>query len=98
MACTFISRFSIKPAMEADFIRLVASMEIISKEEPETLAYKFYRLDEPGMFAVFESFTTEAGDKAHQENPKNLDLITAIVACMDGAYHREYLFDLDQVT
>ena len=94
MACTFLSRFSIKPDKQNEFIALVAQMEAISKEEPETLAYKFYRLDEPGMFAVFESFTSEEGDQAHLDNPKNVPLIAGIVACMDGTYHREYLFDI----
>jgi (4S)-4-hydroxy-5-phosphonooxypentane-2,3-dione isomerase len=94
MACTFISRFRIRPDKEAEFIELVAAMEAISKEEPETMAYKFYRLAEPGMFAVYESFTREAGDVAHQANPKNLALIEATVACMDGSYSREYLLDL----
>lgn len=94
MACTFISRFRIKPDSHADFIRLVALMEANSTQESATLAYKFYRLAEPDMFAVFESFTSEAGDEAHQKNPHNLALIDDMVACMDGAYTREYLYDL----
>jgi autoinducer 2-degrading protein len=94
MACTFISRFRIKPEMEGEFIRLAGLMEEISKEEPETMAYKFYRLAEPGMFAVYESFITEAGDELHQQNPKNAPLIEQTVACMDGFYSREYLYDL----
>lgn len=94
MACTFLARFRIKPEKEADFLHLVAQMEEIAKEEPDTLAYKFYRLDEPGMFAVLESFTTEAGDKAHMENPKNVALIADTIACMEGTYHREYLHDI----
>lgn len=95
MNCTFLSRFRIKPECEAEFIRLVAEMEQIAKREPETLAYKFYRLEEPGMFAVYESFTSEDGDKAHMANPLNVPLIEATVACMDGSYSREYLYDID---
>lgn len=94
MRCTFLSRFRIKPECEAEFIRLTEQMEAIAKDEPATLAYNFYRLEEPGMFAVYESFTSEAGDKAHMENPLNVPLIEATVACMEGSYSREYLYDL----
>ena len=94
MAFTFLSRFRIRPDKEADFIALAKRMTGISKSEPGTLAYCFYRLEEPGMFAVYESFTTQAGDVAHQENPLNAPLIADMVACMDGSYSRELLYDL----
>lgn len=94
MRCTFLSRFRIKPECEDEFIRLALEMEVIARDEPETLAYAFYRLEEPGMFAVYESFTTQEGDVAHQANPLNVPLIAATVACMDGSYSREYLYDL----
>lgn len=94
MPCTFVARFRIKPEKEADFLALVPRIEAISKTEPDTLAYKFYRLDEPHMFAVLESFTSEAGDIAHQQNPENVALIDDIIACMHGTYTREYLHDI----
>lgn len=94
MACTFIARFRIRNDKEADFLALVPRIEAISRDEPETLAYKFYRLDEPGMFAVLESFTSADGDIAHQRNPLNVALIDDILACMEGTYTREYLHDL----
>ena len=94
MACTFLARFKIKAEMEQTFIALVAQMEAIANSEPETLAYQFFRLAEPHMFAVYERFTTEAGDLAHQQNPLNVALIDAMVACMDGGYAREYLYDI----
>lgn len=94
MAFTFLSRFRIRPDKEAEFVTLAHRMTALSEDEPETLAYRFFRLDEPGMFAVFESFTTEAGDKAHQQRPENAAIIADMVTCMDGAYHREYLYDL----
>lgn len=95
MAFTFLSRFSIRPDKETEFIKLARQMMEISRDEPATLAYCFYRLEEPGMFAVYESFTTQAGDVAHQENPLNVPLIKAMVACMDGSYSREMLYDLE---
>lgn len=94
MACTFLARFRIFPEKEADFLKMVPIIEEISSRESFTLAYKFYRLKEPGMFAVLESFTSEEGDRLHQENPENVALISDIIACIDGTYHREYLFDV----
>ena len=94
MAFTFLSRFRIRPDKQADFVRLAQEMTRISADEPETLAYCFYRLEEPGMFAVYESFITADGDVAHQANPLNAPLIEQMVACMDGSYSREMLYDL----
>lgn len=94
MPCTFLARFKIKPEKEADFLALIPKIEAISLNEPYTLLYRFYRLDEPQMFAVIESFTDESGDKKHQENPENVALIDDIIACMDGTYTREYLHDV----
>lgn len=94
MAFTFLSRFRIRPEREAEFVTLAKEMTALSTDEPATLAYQFFRLEEPGMFAVFESFTSEAGDRAHQDRPENAAIIAEMVACMDGAYSREYLHDL----
>ena len=63
--------------------------------EPGTLAFKFYRLAEPGMFAVYESFVDEAADAAHQAAPHAEPIIARMLACMDGSYSRELLLDLD---
>jgi autoinducer 2-degrading protein len=70
-------------------------MEELSKQEPGTLHYRFFRLAEPGMFAVHESFVDEAADEAHMAYAHNKLLIEKIVGCMDGSYERELLFDLD---
>jgi autoinducer 2-degrading protein len=95
MAFSFLSRFRIKPDKEAEFIGLTREMEALAPDEPGTLAYKFYRLAEPGMFAVYESFVDEAADRAHVEHPLNQPLIQKMVACMEGSYTREILFDVD---
>jgi (4S)-4-hydroxy-5-phosphonooxypentane-2,3-dione isomerase len=94
VAFSFLSRFRIRSDREADFIALARQMEALAPTEPATLAYKFYRLGEPGMFAVYESFTDEAGDEAHVAYPHNKPLIEQMIACMDGLYERELLFDL----
>lgn len=95
MAFSFLSRFRIRDDREAEFIALAREMEQLSKDEPGTLHYQFFRLGEPGMFAVFESFVDEAADQAHMDYPHNKPLIERIVGCMDGSYTRELLHDLE---
>ncbi len=94
MPFTFLSRFRIKPERDAEFVALIAEMEGHAAEEPDTLAYKFYRLDQSGGYAVLESFTDEAADKAHQTNPKTAPTIARMIEIIDGGYHREILHDV----
>lgn len=98
MAYSFLSRFRIKSDRQEDFIALAKQMEGLVDREPGTLAFKFFRLDEPNMFAVYESFVDEAADKAHMETDHGKPLIEQMVSCMDGSYHRELLHDLDSAT
>ena len=95
MAYSFLSRFRIKPDREPDFVALARRMETAVEQEPGTLAFKFYKLEEPGMFAVYESFVDEAADKAHMEAPHAAPIIAEMLGCMEGSYHRELLLDLD---
>ena len=95
MAYSFLSRFRIKPEREADFVRLARQMEGLVDREPGTLAFRFFRLDAPHMFAVFESFVDEAADKAHMETEHGKPLIAQMIVCMDGGYERELLHDLE---
>ncbi|MEE4450651.1 putative quinol monooxygenase [Novosphingobium resinovorum] len=94
MAFSFLSRFRVREDRQDDFIALARQMEDLSRHEPGTLAYKFFRLGEPGMFAVHESFVDEAADQAHMDYPHNQPLIARIVGCMEGTYERELLYDL----
>ncbi|WP_347718011.1 antibiotic biosynthesis monooxygenase family protein [Sphingomonas sp.] len=98
MAYSFLSRFRIKSDRQGDFVALARQMEGLVDREPGTLAFKFFRLDEPNMFAVYESFVDEAADKAHMETDHGKPLIEQMVGCMDGSYHREMLYDLDSAT
>ena len=95
MAYSFVARFRIRPEREADFVRLAREMESLVHLEPGTLAFKFYRLDQPGMFAVYESFVDAAADQAHMETPHGAPLIAGMIECMDGSYVRELLLDLE---
>jgi len=94
MAYSFLSRFRIKAECEADFVSLAQTMEGLVHLEPGTLAFKFFRLAEPGMFAVYESFVDEAADRAHMETVHGKPIIAQMVGCMDGSYSRELLHDL----
>jgi autoinducer 2-degrading protein len=95
LAYSFLSRFRIKPDREADFVRLAREMEGMVHLEPGTLGFQFFRLEEPHMFAVFESFVDEAADKAHMETDHGRPLIEQMIGCMDGGYAREMLLDLE---
>ena len=94
MPYSFLSRFRIRPEQEQTFLVLAAEMEALAPTEPGTLGYKFYRLEEPGMFAVYESFVDEAADQAHMAYAHNKPLIERMIGCMDGHYVREMLYDL----
>jgi len=96
MAYSFLSRFRIKPERDAEFVDLIAEMEGHAAAEADTLAYKFYRLDQDGGYAVFESFTDEAADKAHQANPASAPVIAKMIDIIDGGYTRELLYDVTQ--
>lgn len=95
MAYSFLSRFRIKAEREREFVELAKAMEGLVDREPGTLGFKFFRLDEPGKFAVYESFVDEEADKAHMETDHGKPLIEKMIQCMDGSYHREMLHDLD---
>lgn len=94
MPYTFLSRFRIKPEREPEFVDLIDQMEAHVASEPDTLSYKFYRLDDSGGYAVFESFTDEAADKAHQNNPETAPIIAKMIEIIDGGYVREILHDV----
>lgn len=94
MPYTFLSRFRIKPEREPEFVDLIDQMEAHVASEPDTLSYKFYRLDDSGGYAVLESFTDEAADKAHQNNPETAPIIAKMIEIIDGGYVREILHDV----
>ncbi len=95
MPFSFLSRFRIKPEYDAEFVQLIKQMEAHAADEPDTLAYKFYRLDQNGGYAVYESFTDEAADKAHQANPATQGPIARMIEIIDGGYVREFLYDVE---
>lgn len=94
MPTTFLSRFKVKPDKDAAFVELIPQMEALAADEPDTLSYKFYRLEADHEFGVFESFTDEAADLKHQANPAAAPIIEKMIDYIDGTYVREYLHDV----
>lgn len=94
---TFLAKMTVKEGREDDFARLAKALtEKVRANEPETLAYEFYRLrDEERGYAVYEKFASEAAEEAHQNTPHFNELAPDLIDCIDGTYVRTYLDPLD---
>ena len=94
---TFLSRFKVKPEKEAEFVDLVHKLTAAVREnEPGALQYQFYRQrDTDYGYAVFESFTDHEAEEAHLNSAHFKAFGTPMIECLDGAYVREYLDDID---
>lgn len=90
---TFLARMKIKQGKEAEFVRLAQALtEKVRAKEPETTAYEFFKLrDDPLGYAVFEQFTSEEAEEAHQNTPHFKEIAPDLIECIDGTYVREYL-------
>ncbi len=93
---TFLSRMTVKADKEAEYLELVHKLTAaVRANEPDTLQYQFFKLrDKPLGYAVFESFTDAAAEKAHMDTPHFHELAPPMIECLDGEYVREYLDDL----
>ncbi len=93
---TFLSRMTVKADKEAEYLDLVKKLTAaVRAHEPGTLQYQFFKLrDQPLGYAVFESFTDDAAEKAHMDTPHFHELAPPMIECLDGEYVREYLDDL----
>ena len=94
MGYSFLSRFKVKSDREAEFVALAQEMEAHIHLEPGTVGFKFFRLEAPGMFAVYESFVDVAAGEAHMETAHGKPLIERMLVCIEGGYEREFLHDL----
>ncbi len=90
---TFLSRMTVKPEKEAEYIELVHKLtEAVRALEPDTLQYQFYKLRDTQMgYAVYESFTDEAAEERHLNTPHFKQYAPPMIECLDGPYVREYL-------
>ena len=94
---TFLAKMKVKEGREDEFVRLAKELtEKVHANEPETVAYEFYKLrDEERGYAVYEKFTSEEAEQAHQNTPHFAEIAPALIDCIDGTYIRTYLDSLD---
>ena len=94
---TFLAKMTIKEGKEDEFVELAKKLtDAVRANEPETLAYEFYKLrDEERGYAVYEQFSSEEAEQAHQDTPHFHELAPALIECIDGTYVRTYLDSLD---
>jgi autoinducer 2-degrading protein len=89
---SFISRMTVKPGREADFVaRCNRLAEIVRASEPGTLYYEFFRLREPRRYAVIETFADAEAERAHMSSPHLGAHGPGILDCLEAPYVREYL-------
>jgi autoinducer 2-degrading protein len=88
---TFVARMTVKPGYDAEFMQLCRQLEeYVRGNEPDTLAYEFFKLREPNRYAVLESFRNEAAEHKHMASKVLADLAPKISGCLDGTWEREY--------
>lgn len=85
---------TVKEGREQEFIGYCHALEEkVSKNEPDTLYYCFFKLREPRTYAVVESFVDEAAEEKHMNSEYLADISPSLLDCLDGdpGYVREYL-------
>lgn len=96
MKITFVARVTVKPECESEFMACCRALEEhVQANEPDTLIYTFFRLREPGQFAVLESFRNEAAQQHHMSSPVLAEYSPKLAACVEGTWVREYLDPLE---
>ncbi|MCS6946246.1 MAG: antibiotic biosynthesis monooxygenase [Steroidobacteraceae bacterium] len=88
---TFVSRMTVKPEREAQFIAACRRLEeYVRAHEPDTIYFEFFRLREPRRFAVLESFRDAAAEERHMQSPLLAELLPTFVSSVEGTWEREY--------
>jgi quinol monooxygenase YgiN len=89
---TFISRMTIKPGREAEFVRHCNDLTaIVRAKEPYLIWFDFFKLREPRRYCVVESFANEEDEHRHMTTPHLAEIAPKIADCVDGTWVREYL-------
>ena len=88
---TFISRMTVKPGREQEFVRVCTDLtrEVHANETP--VYFEFFKLREPRRYAVLESFNSEAEEHAHMNSAWLARFAPTIIDCVDGTWEREYM-------
>ena len=82
---------TVKPGHEARFVAACRELEAhVQANEPDTLAYEFFKLREPNRYAVLESFRDDNAEHLHMGSAKLAALAPIISGCLDGTWEREY--------
>jgi quinol monooxygenase YgiN len=88
---TFIARMTVRPGREQEFVGYARELEdFVRAQEPEVLAYEFFRLREPNRYAVLESFPDAATEERHMSSAKLAAIGPKLSACLEGGWVREY--------
>jgi quinol monooxygenase YgiN len=88
---TFIARMTVKPEHRQEFVGLCRELEAhVRANEPDVLAYEFFKLREPNRYAILESFPDEATEHRHMNSQKLAEVAPKISACLDGTWVREF--------
>jgi Uncharacterized conserved protein len=89
---TFISRMTVKPGREQDFVDVCSELvEQVRRNEPGVIFYEFFKLREPRRYAVLESFPSDEAEHAHMNSAWVAAAAPRIVDCLEGTWVREYL-------
>ena len=89
---TFVSRMTVKPGREAEFVRICTELTAAVKaKEPDVIYFEFFKLREPRRYAVLESFPDEATEHNHMSSPWLAAAGPGIVDCLEGTWVREYM-------
>ena len=94
---TFLEKIKVKEGREDEFVRLAKQLtEKVRANEPETLAYEFYKLrEEERGYAVYEKLSSEEAEQGHQNTPHFAAIAPDLIECIDGTYVRTYLDAID---
>ena len=66
---TFISRMTVKPGREQEFVRVCTELTRKVKANETPVYFEFFKLREPRRYAVLESFNSEEEEHAHMNSP-----------------------------
>ena len=88
---TFISRMTVKPGREQEFVRVCTELTRKVQANESPIYFEFFKLREPRRYAVLESFASEEEEHAHMNSAWLAEHAPAIIDCVDGTWEREYL-------
>lgn len=83
MAFTYLARLRIRPAMEGEFLAAINDMVEAARQDPGTLDYKVFTLEDPYSYVFYESYVDAEADERHRTGPVTGEIVRRMVACID---------------